>query len=254
MISLALSPRMQLQASPRLQQAVRLLQMSALQFEQELEHQLESNPFLEPGDDVPEPSNDAAPEPRAEIPDRMTSSAPRPGPDESDVSDWARAPMSMRDRLREQLCASTVPEHVRVAADVIIESLDDDGYLRQDVAELARSLPIHPPLSAEVLAEGLRVVRGFEPLGVGAHDLSDCLALQLEALPDTPLRRLALTIVRYQLDLLARHDYTSIRRALRCSDADLRAAHALIKQLHPRPGRQISGEGADFAVPDVFVL
>ncbi|HZP13188.1 MAG TPA: RNA polymerase factor sigma-54 [Nevskiaceae bacterium] len=251
--SLALSPRMQLQASPRLQQAVRLLQMSALQFEQELEQQLERNPFLEPGEDIPEASNDA--EARAVIPDRRAASVMRASGDDADVADWARAPTSMRDFLREQLCATTLPEPVRLAAGAVIESLDDDGYLRQDVAELARSLPPGTPLTAAALAEGLRVVRSFEPAGVGAHDLCDCLALQLEALSeDTPVRALALTIVRYQLDLLARHDYASIRRALRCSDDDLHAAHALIKQMHPRPGRQISADGADYVVPDVFVF
>lgn len=249
--SLVLTGRMQLQASPRLQQAVRLLQMSALQFEQELHQQLESNPFLE--NDEEEDAVDDSGRPAA-LGDGIAPPRQRTAEDDSDVSDWARAPTTMRGCLREQLCASRLPERLRIAAEIVIESLDDDGYLRQDPAETASAVTIEPALSAAEIDEGIRVVRTFEPIGVGARDLGDCLAMQLRALPATmPSRALALQLVRHHLEALARHDYAPIYRALGCDETGLQEAQALIRRLHPRPGRAIVSEDAGYVVPDVIV-
>lgn len=247
-----LAARQQLNASPRIQQALRLLQMSALDFSTELRQAVAANPFLEEEEEPAEPP--AAPL-AADLPG---GDAPRPASAEAgtaDVGEWAAAPTTLQDHLRWQLYASPMGARERMAAEVVIESLDDDGYLREDPAEAAARVDAEPPLAAAELDAGLRRVQEFDPAGIAARDLSECLALQLAALErDSAERRLALALVRHHLPALARHDFAALRRALGCGEDALRAAHALIRRLDPHPGRRFAPERDTHVVPDVIVV
>ncbi|HXV06750.1 MAG TPA: RNA polymerase factor sigma-54, partial [Burkholderiales bacterium] len=137
---------------------------------------------------------------------------------------------------------------------MLVDTLDDDGYLTQDLDELAAMLPAEAGIDREDLQIGLRHLQQLEPAGIGARDLSECLALQLEAMPgDTPYRAEALTTVRNHLDLLASRDYARLKKLLKCSDEVLRGTQSLITSLNPRPGANFSGEEARYIVPDVVV-
>lgn len=276
--------RQQMTLAPRLQQSVKLLQMSALEFTTAVELALASNPFLEEVEEqVPDPAQDAteptAPpvgdpsepetpagettqvtlEPAATTPEYAGDyPVPSRGDGEDhDLSQWASAPVSMREKLSLELGNYRLGPRDRLLAEFIIDALDEDGYLRTPTANLCNALSADftpPPDDSEWLA-ALRLVQQLDVPGLAARDLPECLALQLEAAPgiDASLRRLALDIVRGQIDRLAKNDVAGLRRALNCSDDALREACALIRNLDPKPGRRYDGQAPVYVVPDVFV-
>jgi len=255
----ALSARQQLSVSPRLQQAVRLLQMSTLEFTQELQLALETNPFLEEpdADDEVAAETPAAPEAEEVLAESLVvaSAAPRDDGSNNDPYAWISEQPSLREHLRTQLCGGGLEERERLAAELIVETLDDDGYLREDPAETAAALALDPSLTGVELQAGLCIVQMLDPAGVGARSLGECLALQLRAMdPARPGHALALKIVHGQLELLARNDYTALQQRLDCSQESLRQARALIRSLDPRPGERFGKPTADYVVPDVIVF
>jgi RNA polymerase sigma-54 factor len=293
MPSLALHARQQLALTPRLQQAVRLLQLSSLEFQQEMREALDTNPFLEyvpptteAGDGAPSADGaDGAREPQAAQAASATDSLAPPsepsdsydsysytaepsmsgggrqssnwrGDDdgETDAADWARVPVTMRDQLHEALRLSPLDEQDRAAAHVVIEALDDDGYLRQDLAELAAIDDFGMTLDEDQLRVALRVVQSLDRPGIGARSLSECLALQLEAMPsDTPHRELAHRIVTEHLERLARREHGELQRQLGCDAQTLQAACALVRRLDPKPGNHYGRADDGYVVPDVIV-
>ena len=135
----------------------------------------------------------------------------------------------------------------------MIEALDDDGYLSQSLEDL---LPLLPP-ELEVEIDDLKIalcqIQSLDPAGIGATDVSQCLALQLRTLPAGEIRNLALAIDADHLELLSARDFLKLKRALRCRDDALREAHALILGLNPRPGAQFAASDTRYVVPDVVV-
>jgi RNA polymerase sigma-54 factor len=283
-----LKTRQTLALSPRLQQSVRLLQLSALEFAQEIRQALVSNPFLE--EEETEEGDGAAPTPTPTAHDLDTAQeeAPPasddtalPGSDdgydsagmsdstysdrngssrthddsESDWTDWIEAAPTLRDHLRHQLLLAQLSDRDRILAHAIIEALDDDGYLRQSLDELAAALGgIEPPVEADDLRSALRLIQCLEPAGVGARDLAECLDLQLAALPaGTPGRELARRVAREHLPLVARREVARLQRVEGCDEDQLRQALALIRKLDPRPGTQYGADGIRYIVPDVVV-
>ncbi|HTH62041.1 MAG TPA: RNA polymerase factor sigma-54 [Paraburkholderia sp.] len=295
MPSIALHARQQLALTPRLQQAVRLLQLSSLEFQQEMREALDTNPFLEyapPMTDAADGATGAeAGEPTAATRDASasaedvplpaessesysndsyntysyTAEPPMPGSTrqsswrgsddgESDASDWARVPLTMRDQLHDALRLSPLDDQDRAAAHVLIEALDDDGYLRQDLAELADIQDLGIKLDEDELRVALRVVQSLDRPGIGARSLSECLALQLDAMPDdTPHRDLAHRIVTDHLERLARREHGELQRQLGCDAQALQAACALVRKLDPKPGNHYSRADDNYVVPDVIV-
>ncbi|MEY3273841.1 MAG: hypothetical protein RLZZ341_2747, partial [Pseudomonadota bacterium] len=149
----------------------------------------------------------------------------------------------------------------RAAVDVLIESLDADGYLAdplEEVAErLAAMLGLDEAEALEQLADrlrlALRLLQSLDPPGVGARSLPECLKLQLEATPRCAARQVALHIAAQHLEPLARRDYRRLA-ALTGSDEDtVRAAHELIRRCEPKPGRPFGGDEGQVVVPDVIV-
>lgn len=260
---LALGHRTQTSISPRLQHSVRLLRQPAHEFEQTLQAALVENPFLEEVALADEPMGiDFEPEEE----ERLWDSNP-PGADGLTLGRTGtalgaaddrvqRLPMRMdlHQHLRDQLLASAIGPRLRLAAEVVVESLDDDGYLRDDPMDVARHLSGLPPLLRDELDTARDHVRTLEPAGVGAIDLVDCLCLQLRALPSgTPQRNLAIRLLERHSALLLRRDFAAILSQEQCSEPELMRAHALIRRLDPRPGSSIRGHDTEFVLPDVLV-
>lgn len=292
-VGLSLSTRMKLSASPHMQQAVRLLQLSTVEFVQEMQQALADNPFLEELDleespveaqsaadelSLPSESDSEGADPldvpfgeapvfegfeqlatREEVRDPFEGLGAGPGTSSSgssssEAADWVCAETNLRTHLLEQICGWGVDQRRQIAAVIVVDSLDEDGYLRSDVLEGAAATGIEPALTAQEVQDAIRFVQACDPCGVGARDLGECLALQIDSLDDaTPAKALASRIIRQHLHLLARHHHAALRQALDCDDAALNEACSLIRRLDPRPGHQYSSQRSEYVVPDVIV-
>ena len=271
--------------TPQLQQSIRLLQLSSLELNQEIEQALQENPLLE-REEGSEPASFAGaedalnrsrseepasrPEERAEAPTDWgpeafewpsagSAKGPRDPNDESDVDagELQAAATSLRDHLISQLTLSQLSGRERLRVAFLVEALDDDGYLTQELEELVDVLPDdlvgEPDEILEDLAIALKHLQSLDPPGIGARNPRECLLLQLTNLPPSPARELARAIVDDHLEQFANRDYVRIRKALGCDDEALREAQSLIRSLNPRPGAQFAPLDTRYIVPDVIV-
>jgi RNA polymerase sigma-54 factor len=241
--------------SPRLQRAVQLLQMSSLDFAQVVRAALDTNPFLEPVDSSAMEEDavaETAPGPAdswgADGLNRMRQVAGDTG-----VFDTLEARTSLADHLRGQLNVMPLPERDRLLATAVIESLDDDGYLRITLEELAAALPLTTAAEAEEMSIALHRVQALDPAGVAARSVGECLELQLPAIPDAAQRALAATILRQHLDTLASRDIRVLARRLGCGLTEVEAACAAIRRLDPHPGWRYSAPTVQYLTPDIIV-
>lgn len=257
---LSLSRQASVALSPRLQHAIHLLQLSALDFERELQNALASNPFL---DECPEPAEPVAPAgvqgavtvadlrlPEAPYPDREGG---RHGQRSADVGDWAVASGDLRQHLRSQLDAAPLHPRDRLAAEIVIETLEEDGYLRDDVAAAAAALGVEPPLSRCDIDVAIAVVQTLDPPGVGARDMRECLRLQLQGRQE-PERELAQRILDVCMDLLGRRDFAAIARRTGVAEDAVCRACKLLRRLDPLPGHRYGHTAAPYVTPDVLAL
>jgi RNA polymerase sigma-54 factor len=279
--SLQLKLGQTLTMTPQLQQAIRLLQMPALELQAHIREQLENNVMLEPVDEyeatgqfealephpMPEEKRvDAAPAPdaevavEAEVVEDAWSERAGAGSDSwrddderaAEVADDTQ--LSLQDHLVGQLeYANLAPRDLAIAR-AIVDAINDDGYVTDSLDDIAATLLPEVTADAAEVDRVLRLVQTLDPAGVAARNLSECLSLQLRTLhPDTPGLRLAMAIAEKHLDLLADRELTLLRRELSASDDDLAQAVALVRALHPRPGATVSSAKAEYVVPDVFV-
>jgi len=293
-----LQARQQTTLTPRLQQSVKLLQMSTLDFSREVAQALATNPFLEEEDtgaDTDGPParhssrDEGASQPEAGLDDTHASNAdegmadvsdhipdiqhveaqeapqgyagdypPRHGGmdgKDTDVGQWARSETGLREALEADLCGYSLNERDQSLVLHIIEALDDDGYLRVPLEELAAPAQFSPPVSREEWEIALRLTQHLGTPGIAARNLPECLALQLQAMPeDTPGRAAALRIVDGQLDRLGRSDYQGLAKSAKCSLQEARKAGLLIRSLTPRPGRNYgSVDPSCYVIPDAHV-
>ena len=275
--SLQLKLSQHLALTPQLQQSIRLLQLSTLELEQELENYLLENPLLEREEEEyasPRTNSSEAETPNTESSQENeapatpssdeeeswlgeeSSYASAPGSfddDDNDHQDIRAATTSLREHLSWQLGLMSISERDRTLVQCLIDALDDDGYLTQSLEELAESLPPEQEIELDELQIALKHLQHFDPTGVGARNAQECLTLQLEVLPEDAIRALALTIVRQHLDLLAARDFIKLKKFTSCSDSELRDAQFLIRSLNPRPGAQYSALDARYITPDVVV-
>jgi RNA polymerase sigma-54 factor len=247
--------KQQLALTPRLQQSVKLLQLSALDCVQELNQAMALNPFLEEISDPAEGESSSADEPLEESverdfdgPDVYSSTGTGDLPD---WTEWTARPSSLHDSLKEQLLLLGLGERDYALAYLIVEALDDDGFLRQPLDKLfADDVDVAP----EELETALRIVQTLEPSGIAARDLAECLSLQLLGLDSSlPGHALAMEIARDKLSMMAARDHAPLRAALRCTEAQLQVAFDLIRSLDPRPGSKIGSFELRAIVPDVLV-
>ena len=252
--AIALRLRQHLTLTPQVQQALKLLQMSALEFAQEMEEALAVNPFLEENPEAPaQPLRDAA-----SVDDVVVPQESSPGPAmDRDQEDWGGGTESqptLAQHLREQLMISQMGERDRALAHMIIDSLDEDGYFKMSFDELAALVPPEHDVRSEDFLPALRMVQSLDPAGIGARTLEECLCLQLKALPeDTAGREVALKMCEGHLPLLANREWARLQHAVGCDEATLHTARALIRSLDPRPGQRFGPQEARYVVPDVIV-
>ncbi|MBR7801634.1 RNA polymerase factor sigma-54 [Undibacterium fentianense] len=162
---------------------------------------------------------------------------------------------SLRDHLLEQMRVSIRETRDRALIELIIDAIDDNGYLCESLEEIHASLPIDLCVELEELQFALNMLQSFEPEGVGARTTSECLAIQIRRMPKVPFvtRKLALQIVQTYLPLFAQRDFTKLRKFLHCDDEDLREAQTVIRQCNPKPGLAFASAKSDYVVPDVVV-
>jgi RNA polymerase sigma-54 factor len=174
---------------------------------------------------------------------------------DSDVGQWARSEVSFKESLLADASAYKLSERDYALAQYIIEALDDDGYLRIPFEDLADASQFSPPPQNAEWEIVLNLVQQIGTPGLGARNLSECLTLQLNALPEeTDGRALAMLIVTEHLDKLGRCDYPGLARVLHCSSTDLQQACTLIRSLDPRPGGRYGAvDPSCYIVPDVVV-
>jgi len=272
--------------TPRLQQAVRLLQLSSLDFAQEVNQAMGNNPFLEPdetgeAESAATPPNGADPAPLggeaplAPAPAEMAGEAPAEQGWESEgwsqygatrrnngsdndfeVSDITPADLSLRDHLLAQSkwLASSARDRTLMAT--IIDGLDDDGFLRMELSELKALSGLDPVPDDDEMAIALKLVQSLEPAGIGARDLRECLLLQLREDDDpasVAVHRLAQRIVAEYLDRLAMRDVSGLARSLGVAEHAVSQAGDLIRRLQPRPGWRFGAANTRFVAPDVVV-
>jgi RNA polymerase sigma-54 factor len=161
----------------------------------------------------------------------------------------------LREHLLAQLAMLKLSERDRTLVSLLIDTLNDDGYISQSLEEVREMLPPELNIDGEELQIALRHLQHLEPAGVGARSLGECLLLQLQALPGaTMFRDKAVELVTHHLDVLAVRDYAKLKRALRCDDDALRAVQRLITGLNPKPGRDFAAGDVQYVVPDVNVI
>ncbi len=265
--------------TPQLQQAIKLLQLSTLDLQQEIQQALESNMMLEV--DEEEVVSQEKPEPKEDVSDQITSEGSQTDmPDELPVdTTWddvyeASGPVSsaadtetvefetfrskvetLIDHLMWQLEMIPISDRDHVIATAIIDAVNDDGYLGLTVEDIFNGLQDHlEDLEDDEVTAVLHRVQNFDPAGVAAADLSDCLKIQLLQLNDETLWKAeALELVTQYLDLLAGNDLNKLKKRLEVNEAELREVIALIRTLDPKPGAYFKNYDSDYIVPDVFV-
>jgi len=278
--SLQLRLSQHLTLTPQLQQSIRLLQLSTLELTQELERILQENPLLEREDGIREgavsatdaatpvsesaatqetaASEATAPEAEATefsaLDDAPSSGVYRDDGEDGEYQQVAADAPTLRTHLLAQLSLTKLSERDHQLVALLIDSLDDGGYLTQGPEELVELLPPELEVELEELQIALKHLQNLEPAGVGARSLSECLVLQLAALPpDTPHLAETLEMAKNHLEALAARDFGRLKKLLHCDDVTLRAVQKLIVGLNPKPGRNFSVEETRYVVPDVIV-
>lgn len=271
--ALQLRQSQQLALTPQLQQSIRLLQLSTVEMNQEVARLLDENPLLEREEDdgmQSYSSADAAAssgtaderaandEPSQSTEDwgegSFSGSGTQDDDDDEPHSEMAAQLPSLREHLLEQVSLSQLDLRDQKLIGLLIDALDENGYLSQPLEEIVELLPEELDVTLDDLETALAQLQHLDEPGIGARNLGECLGLQLKALPeDLPGREVALKLVTQHLDLLAAHDFTKLKKLLRCDDNDLRTAQALIVQLDPKPGNKYESRAADHVVPDVIV-
>ncbi|MDB6062551.1 MAG: polymerase factor sigma-54 [Verrucomicrobiaceae bacterium] len=288
--SLQLRLGQQLTMTPQLQQAIKLLQLSTLDLQQEIQTALDSNPMLEvsedeepsalPTADLTAPLNgqeSAAPttvdSPEEEISDWQNdipgdlpvdtrwddvyqTSGSGSGGDDSDFDFDARngTSDSLQDHLQWQLNLTRMSDTDREIATAIIDAIDNDGRLTISPEEILEGMPAEAEVEMDEVMAVLHRLQQFDPPGVGGRDLRECLLIQMQQLdPATPWLREAKLVVDKYIQLLGSRDYMQLMRRSRLRENELREVLKLIQTLNPSPGSMINPSTAEYVVPDVFV-
>lgn len=224
----------------------------------------------------PSTSTESDGEARSDAPDELggasTSEDAAPAGDADwsfdDVSRTSKAPeddnarpqleaheTTLREHLLEQLSVTVDNRRDRALVELLIDALDDNGYLEESLGEILARLPEELEIEMDELLVALKLLQSFDPAGVGARDASECLAIQIRRMEKVPFvtRRMALTLVENHLELFAQREFNKLKKILDCDDEDLREAQAVIRRCNPHPGAAYAGDVSDYVVPDVIV-
>ena len=285
--------------TPQLQQAIRLLQLSTVELQQEIREALDTNPLLEEtGDDADARSDDGANGEETAVaestPETDSGSSDSDDPADLDIDangaesaadgEWEETydsgvvtprsdgerpdidarnsrPQTLRDHLLWQMQMTSFSETDRRIAEAFIDAVSEDGYITSKLEEvqqiLARESDGAAPLEVEVdeIEAVLHQIQNFDPIGIGARDLAECLRLQLKALPpDTASLAETLELATTEhLALLGARDYNQLRRQMKMTPEALHQAVQLIQRLNPRPGGTVHSTTSNYIAPDIIV-
>lgn len=286
--------------TPQLQQSIKLLQLSSVELNEEIERMLEENPLLERLDDPlgnaarfqgdgsmirqqsagPGDHTEAAPVNNQE--NELTGEAsfsdgyddsqhefqaeenrtwedrvlPDRQPDDEKFNPQLEAPPeTLKDHLIGQMRVNVRDLRQRALVRLLIDALDNNGYLIESLEEMMDWLPDELALSMDELEEALEVLQTFDPPGVGARSITECLALQVKLMPNVPfiIRKYAQEIVADHLKAFAQHDYAKLKKAVGCDDEDIAEINTVIQQCNPHPGAAFASDTADMVIPEVLV-
>ncbi len=285
--SLQLRLGQQLTMTPQLQQAIRLLQLSSLDLQTEIQALLDSNVMLERADDL----QDTPVQPEAQAAQlaadvsaetEINTAAADHLPDELPVDsawediyessdgatsysrgedeDWdpyerySGASESLRDHLYWQMRLTPFNDQELAIATTIIDAISDSGYLSLPLEEICQGLQSEFPVTLAEAEAVLKLIQHFDPQGVAARSPAECLLLQLEMLPeDTPWLAEARQLVEGHLPMLADRDFNGLMRQLKVSREALQGIISLIQSLNPHPGASLSSDTPQYVTPDVLV-
>jgi len=267
--------------TPQLQQAIKLLQMSTLDLQQEIQQVLDSNIMLELNDDEGVPRDTLGPtDINIEHSESYTSEGSQTNiPDELPIdSSWEDTyeplqttgisnqetlefesqrcnEVTLLDHLLWQLELTIFSERDHAIAIAIIDSINQEGYLGNTPEDIYQGLQSQfEDLDLDEIIAVLHRIQQFDPPGIAAIDLSDCLKIQLLQLPEsTPFREQALLVVTSYLNLLATHEQAKLLRKLVVSEQQLASIVSLVRTLDPKPGEKIQGTSSEYVIPDVYV-
>jgi len=163
--------------------------------------------------------------------------------------------ITLREHLMEQVRETLLSTRDRALAELVIDALDDNGYLEEPLDDIHARLPEELEVDLDELRCALAMVQSMDPVGVGARSAAECLALQIRLMPGVPMvtRRMALKIVEGYLTWFAQREYSKLKKALDCDDEDLREVQAVVRQCNPHPGAAFASNVSDYVVPDVIV-
>ena len=275
-----------LSLTPQLQQAIKLLQLSSLELQQEIQQIFETNPMLERDEE-----SDSSDQEAAEKTEDSSSNVPA----EQDItatkeqisdelpidSNWediyqasnvysetpqepardvyeneSGASNSLQQHLLLQINLINLSDIDRIISMTLIDEIDNDGYLTDTVENIHQGLiESFADLELDEVEAVLHLIQHLDPIGTGAKDLADCLGIQLRVLPtETPYREQAIGVVKNYIEALGSRNTKLIQRRMDLSEAELLATIALIQSLNPRPGAQVSSNNTEYVVPDVSVV
>jgi len=274
--------------TPQLQQAIKLLQLSTLELQTEIQEALDSNMMLETEEDneqnvasksesteesgLENSSNssddDSLIMQREEIPndlpvdsawDDIYDAAPQQSTanrefDSREFEIPESSSESLQEHLVWQMELTPFSDTDRIIATTIIDSINDDGYLDTTTEDILQSLPDDLDIELDEVEAVLHRIQSFDPVGVAARDLRETLAIQLKHLPiESAWQAKAQELVAHHFDLLANRDYTQLMRRLAVVEDELKEIIQLIQSMQPRPGSQITDSKPEYIVPDVIV-
>ena len=267
----------QLAMTPQLQQAIRLLQLSTLELQQELQQALESNPLLEQIDtheeiDTRETQDSETLDTadaleQKEMPEELPLDASwdtiytagTPSGTSGDFMDdelpvyQGETTQTLQDYLMWQVALTPFSDTDRAIATSIVDAVDDTGYLTVPLEDILESMG-DEEIDIDEVEAVLKRIQRFDPVGVAAKDLRDCLLIQLSQFDKTtPWLEEARLIISDHLDLLANHDFRTLMRVTRLKEDVLKEAVNLIQSLDPRPGQSIQTGEPEYVIPDVLV-
>jgi RNA polymerase sigma-54 factor len=290
--SLQLKLGQHLTMTPQLQQAIRLLQLSTIELQSEIQEALETNPMLEIAEDgntdtISERRDDTSGERTdsvseennsGEAVDRATDAQEQNIPEDlSTDSDWgdtydtntptqrssnsdvvgyeqANGGESLQDHLLWQLNLSTISDTDKAIATTIIDAINDDGYLATSLEELHQSISDTDEIELDEIEAVLFRIQDFDPPGVAARNLQESMLIQLRYYDEeTPWLSEARQIIGEYFDLLAKREYQMVTRRMKLAENEIQEVIQLIQGLNPRPGGHITGDLPEYIIPDVFV-
>ncbi|MEO8002633.1 MAG: RNA polymerase factor sigma-54 [Arenimonas sp.] len=273
--SLQIRQTQSLTLTPQLRLAIRLLQLSSVELETEISEALESNPLLEALDDSTSDGDEIPIETANETPSENSDTSENANEidviENNEDFDWSddesrssstksedfesefgiAAPMDLCGHLLWQLRLSHLSARDIAIGEVIIEAINSDGYLLETPEAIQQALLPEVHADLQEINTVLQLIHHFDPVGVGAKNLSHCLCIQLHVLsPDTPGLCLAQNIAQNHLEALAKTGSEKLAAQLKIPSSEMQEAVALLKSLDPKPGLQISSDAPDYVAPD----